>query len=222
MANRGGPRLSIGSRARLGAVAMVLLLAGATGATHAAEIKTSGHLDVPGSEAVMAVCTDPVVQHVLNQDFRLAKRSGPPHLVTVTINVRVLGPGSSLDSIAPGDPAAVRLLHALGAHPPLGDTGSAPVNQYSNLAREQATMPLDSLTQQFRYGQAMRQTMSGPGASPYENIPQNQIYPTAIIARATIAGSPSVLHVAALVEPGDDVRMAKQLVAEEIADAILH
>lgn len=222
MADRSSPRVSLGARARLAGAALAILIAAAPGAARAAEVKTSGHLDVPASEAVMAICTDPVVQHVLNQDFRLSKRSGAPHLVTVTINARVLGPGSSLDSIAPGDPAAIRLLHALGAHPPLGDTGTAPVNQFSNLARQQATMPLDSSTQQFRYGQAMQQTMSGAATSSYENIPQNQMYPTAIIARATIGGSPSVLHVVALVQPGDDLRMAKQLVAEEIADAILH
>ena len=75
----------------------------------------------------------------------------------------------------------------------------------------------------FRYGMAAQQMMNGAAApSPYGDMPQNQMYPTAIIARATIAGSPASLHVVALVQPGDDVQTAKKLVAEEIANAILH
>jgi hypothetical protein len=226
MADRSGPRIPLAAtRGRAGAFIIAAALAIALGASaaRATEIKTSGHLEVARTEAVMAICTDPIVQSVLNQDFALARRSGPAHLVTVTVNARVLGPGASLQSVAPGDPEAVGLLRALGAQPPLGDTGSKPINQYANAVRQQATMPQDPLTQSFRYGLAAQQMMNGAAApSPYGDIPQNQMYPTAIIARATIAGSPASLHVVTLVQPGDDVQTAKKLVAEEIANAILH
>jgi hypothetical protein len=226
MADRSCPRLPLAaSRGLLAAAALAVAmeLALGAGAARAAEIKTSGHLDIPPSDAVMAICTDPVVQSVLNQDFRLAKRRGPTQLVTVTVTVRVLGPGASLQDVAPGDPEAVGLLSALGAQPPLGDTGNKPIDQYANLMRQQATMPLDPMTQQFRYGQAARDMVSGPAApSPYDSIPESQIYDTAIVARATIAGSSASLHVVALVHGGDDVQTAKKLVAEEIASAILH
>jgi hypothetical protein len=202
---------------------LAVTLACGGGVARATEVRTSGHLDIPATDAVMAICTDPVVQTVLNQDLKLAKRTGPAHVVTVTVNARVLGPGASLQSVAPGDPEAEALLRALGAQTPLGDTGDQPINQYANLARQQATMPLDPMTQQLRYGQAMEQSLSGaPPGSSYDAIPQSQMYPTAIIARATMAGSPAALHVVALVEPGDDVRTARKLVAEEIASAILH
>jgi hypothetical protein len=226
MADRGGPRVPLAAvrgAPLAAALAVALAIALGAGAARAAEIKTSGHLDIPPTDAVMAICTDPVVQSVLNQDFRLAKRSGPTQLVTVTVNARVLGPGASLQEVAPGDPEAVALLGALGAQPPLGDTGNKPINQFANQIRQQATMPQDPITQRLRYGQAAQQMMSGASApSPYDSIPQSQIYDTAIVARATIAGSASSLHVVALVHGGDDIQTAKKLVAEEIASAILH
>jgi hypothetical protein len=224
MADRSGPRIPLAAARRTaGALALTLAIVLGVGVGRAAEMKTSGHLDIPPGDAVMAICTDSVVQSVLNQDFRLAKRTGPTQLVTVTVTARVLGPGASLTDVAPGDPEAVGLLRALGAQPPLGDTGNKPINQYANLIRQQATMPQDPMTQQFRYGQAAQQMMSGASApSPYDSIPQSQIYDTAIVARATIAGSAASLHVVALVHGGDDVQTAKKLVAEEIASAILH
>ena len=57
--------------------------------------------------------------------------------------------------------------------------------------------------------------------SPYDNIPADQMYQTAIVARASILDSSTEFKVVALVNPGEDVRTAKKLVAEEIADAIL-
>jgi hypothetical protein len=210
-------------RSAIGAAALAVAIALGAAPARAAEIKTSGHLDIPPADTVMAICTDPVVQSVLNQDFRLAKRTGPTQLVTVTVTARVLGPGASLQDVAPGDPEAVGLLSEMGAQPPLGDTGNKPINQYANVIRQQATMPQDPMTQQFRYGQAAQQMTSGPSApSPYDSIPESQIYDTAIVARATIAGSSASLHVVALVHGGDDVQTAKKLVAEEIASAILH
>jgi hypothetical protein len=225
MADRSSARVPLAAaRVRLVAAALGAALAVGVGTARAAEIKTSGHLDIPPTSAVMAVCTDPVVQNVLSEDFRLAKRTGPMQLVTVTVNARALGPGVTVQNLAPGDPEIATLLKALGAQPlPLGDTGNQPTDPYAIDARRQATMPEDPLMQQFRGYQAAQRAMGGANApSPYESLPQDQIYDTAIIARATIAGSPHALRVVALVHPGDDVRMAKKLVAEEIANAILH
>jgi hypothetical protein len=47
-------------------------------------------------------------------------------------------------------------------------------------------------------------------------------YDTIIVARASLNGKPEELTVVAVVHPGEDERDAKKLVAEEIANAILH
>ena len=58
--------------------------------------------------------------------------------------------------------------------------------------------------------------------TPYDNIPKNQIYDTVIVARASFEGAADELKVVAVVHSGDDARRAKELVAEEIANAVLH
>jgi hypothetical protein len=47
-------------------------------------------------------------------------------------------------------------------------------------------------------------------------------YDTIIVARASLNGKPEELTVVAVVHPGEDERDAKKLVAEEIANAVLH
>jgi hypothetical protein len=198
------------------------------GLAAAAEVRTAGKLGVPQGASVVAVCTDPVLQNVLNDDLIVGQRerqaAARELTLTVTVSQRLLKPGVSLADVAPGDPTVAKLLKAAGAQPlPLGDTGSEPSEDpYDVEARRQATMPDDPLTSQLRSYQAMQQAMRAQmGASPYDNM-ANQIYDTAIIARASLGGSATEFKVVAVVHAGDDLRAAKKLVAEEIANAVLH
>ncbi len=207
-------------------VAIVATCAGAP----AAEIRKTGKLEIPANVGVVAICTDPVVQNVLGDAIRVARRANapdPPESVTltVTINQQLLAPGVSLNQLFPGDPSMVELLKAAGAEaPPLGDTGDAPsADPWETQARAHALNPLDPATENFRNYQAMRNQMSGANApTPYDSIPKNELYDTVIVARASIEGSFDQLKVVAVVHSGDDPRKAKILVAEEIANAVLH
>jgi hypothetical protein len=210
----------------MAALAVCAIAAALTaGRARAAEVKVLGHLDVPRGAQVMAVCTDPVVQSILNDDLRLSRNPAATRTVTVTVTVtsRVLSEGVSLADVSPGDPSVAEMLRELGAKPPpVGNAGNESPDVYAELARRQATAPEDPLTQQFRQYQAMRQNFSAGQTSPYSNIPKSEIYDTAVIARATLDTGPAELKVVELVHPGDDVHQAKELVAEEIANAILH
>ena len=196
----------------------------------AADVRTAGKLDLPAKAGVVAICTDPVVQNVLTDALRAARRSSAPDpsemvTLTVTVNEQVLAPGVSLNQLFPGDPSMVELLKAAGAEPPpLGDTGNAPsADPYEIEARRRALNPQDPLTERFKSSQMMQQMLSGANApTPYDSIPKNEIYDTIIVARASIEGSLDQLKVVAVVHSGDDPRKAKALVAEEIANAALH
>jgi len=198
------------------------------GSAHAAEIKMAGKLNVPANVSVVAICTDPVVQNVLNEDLRAARPgqlSNPddPVTITVSVNQQMLAPGISLNQMFPGDPSMVELLKEAGAEPPpLADAGNQqPVDPFAQQARQQALAPEDPVTEQFRAYQARRNAL-GNGPTPYDNIPKDQIYDTVIVARASLEGAADELKVVAVVHSGDDVRRTKELVAEEIANAVLH
>jgi len=187
----------------------------------------SGKLNVPANASVVAICTDPVVQNVLNEDLRAARHGQPSNpensvTLTVTVNQQMLAPGISLNQMFPGDPSMVELLKEAGAEPPpLGDSGTQPIDPFAQEARRQALAPEDPVTEQFRAYQARRNAF-GNGPTPYDAIPKNQIYDTVIVARASLEGAPDELKVVAVVHSGDDTRRAKELVAEEIANAVLH
>jgi hypothetical protein len=193
----------------------------------AAEVRTAGKLNGPKDATVAAISTDPVVQNILNEDLRIAQRGRQTtREVTLTVNVtqKLLKPGVSLADVAPGDPAVADLLRDAGAQPlPLGDTGSDKnIDPYDVEARRQATTPDDPVMSQFRSYMATRNAMGErAGASPYDKM-ADQIYDTAIVARASLGGSASEYTVVAVVHAGDDLRTAKKLVAEEIANAVLH
>ena len=210
------------------AIAAIAIVVAICGFAHAADIKMAGKLVVPANVGVVAICTDPVVQNVLNEDLRAARHglaSNPENSVTLTVTVsqQLLAPGVSLNQMFPGDPSMVELLKAAGAEPPpLGDSGDQPSDLYAQQARRQALSPDDPATEQFRAYQASRQAMSGSSAlRPYDNIPKNEIYDTVIVARASLEGAADELKVVAVVPSGDDARRAKELVAEEIANAVL-
>jgi hypothetical protein len=82
--------------------------------------------------------------------------------------------------------------------------------------------------QQMRQYQATENAMSGlsmmgtMGGVPLGRGDPAKQYPTAIVARVTSSGHDGSLTVAALLNPGENVRDAKELIAEEIANHILH
>lgn len=210
------------------AVAPLAIALAIAGSAHAADVKMAGKLNVPANVSVVAICTDPVVQNVLNEDLRAGRHGEPSNpdnsvTLTVTVNQQMLAPGVSLNQMFPGDPSMVQLLEQAGAEPPpLADADNQqPVDPFAQEARRQALAPEDSVTEQFRAYQARRNAM-GNGPTPYDNIPKDQIYDTVIVARASLEGGTDELKVVAVVHSGDDVRRAKELVAEEIANAVLH
>jgi hypothetical protein len=217
-------RVRIGGHRAIAALAIAVAIGGFA---HAADVKMSGKLNVPANASVVAICTDPVVQNVLNEDLRAARHGQPSNpensvTLTVTVNQQMLAPGVSLNQMFPGDPSMVELLKEAGADPPpLGDSGSQPIDPFANEARRQALSPDDPVTDQFRAYQARRNAL-GNGPTPYDKIPKNQIYDTVIVARASLEGAADELKVVAVVHSGDDARQAKELVAEEIANSVLH
>jgi hypothetical protein len=230
MANRSGASISVktgGQRIRC-TLAVLASIAALAGNAHATEIKMAGKLSLPPGAGVIAICTDPVVQRILNEDLRGARRgiASDERMVTLTVTVseQLLKPGVSLNQMFPGDPSMVELLKAAGADAPaLGDTGDQPIDPYETEARRGALTPDDPITAQFRNYQARQQAARGVHArTPYDSIPENQIYSTVIVARASLEGAPDQMKVVAVVQSGDDARRAKELVAEEIANAILH
>jgi hypothetical protein len=208
-------------------IAAIAVAVAIGGFAYAADLKVLGRLPAPANASVVAISTDPVVQSVLNEDLRAARRgrpSNPENLLTltVTVNQQMLAPGVSLNQMFPGDPSMVEMLKEAGADPPpLGDTGNQPIDPFANEARRKELSPDDPLTDQFKAYQARRQAFED-GPTPYDKIPKNQIYDTVIVARASLEGASDELKVVAVVHAGDDARRAKELVAEEIANAVLH
>jgi hypothetical protein len=214
--------------ARYRAVAGFVLALAICTSVHAADIKIAGKLAAPANASVIAICTDPVLQSVLNEDLRAARRGQPSNpdttvTLTVTVNQQMLAPGITLNQMFPGDPSMVELLKEAGAEPPpLGDSGDQPaVDPWANEARQQALSPDDSVTEQFKAYEARKMAMNR-GPTPYDKIPKTEIYDTVIVTRASLEGSTDELKVVAVVHSGDDVRRAKELVAEDIANAVLH
>jgi hypothetical protein len=209
------------------AIAAMAIAAAIAGSARAADVKMAGKLNVPANASVVAICTDPVVQNVLNEDLRAARHGVPSNpdnsvTLTVTVNQQMLAPGVSLNQMFPGDPSMIELLKEAGAEPPpLADAGNQPIDPFAQEARRQALAPDDPMTEQFKAYQARRNAI-GNGPTPYDDIPKNQIYDTVIVARASLEGAADELKVVAVVHSGDDVRRAKELVAEEIANAVLH
>jgi hypothetical protein len=218
--------------ARIGA-AMLLgaLIAIRVSMVSAAEVQTDGKISVPQTAPVFAVCTDTVVQETLEQDFLDAHRSpdsghGPPVTVTVTVNEKLLKPGVVLGDLGPGDPFVIaKLMRAAGTDPPpIGDTGDKPLDPYSEAARRGIMDPNDPM-QGLRNYQAFKnaaQQPEGPRFGANGNASDEDLYDRVIVARATVGGSPDQLMALIVVHPRDDVRSAKELVAEEIANSILH
>jgi hypothetical protein len=240
---------------------MVLVSAVARGSS--IQVKKTGKLNGSGDAALMVFCPDRIIEQVLSQDFRVAKRAATAESkavlsLTVTATQQALRPGISLGQVAPGNPEVADLIKAAGAvPPPLGDTGDRP--DQAAVAREvmqrHLQQPSDSplshiLSGEFgsqpppcSQGQAgtrcvdptpqpkpdrpgytgdLADYLNRANSNGLTNRQDDSAFDTVVVARASLAGSPDELTVVAVVHPGDDVNDAKKLVAEEIANAVLH
>jgi len=216
-------------------LAGIALVAGilVAGTAMASELRSNGKLDVPADVALVVVSTDPIVQRVLSEDIAAARRTAALDTkaltLTVTLNQRTLQPGVSLADISPGDPEMAALLKAAGAKAPaLADTGSSRTDPYAAVAGAQARNATETATQQL-------DRMSGysqlPGFfshyNPKKFLPSGNgdagdIYDSAIVARTVLSDGRGELAVVAVVHPGEDPRAVRKLIAEKIANALLH
>jgi len=210
---------------------LAVMMATLAGVAIASDVQTDGKISVPQTAPLFAICTDPIVQQTLVQYFSGAHRGpnsghGSPVTVTVTVNEKLLKPGVVLGDLGPGDPWVIaKLLRAAGTEPPpIGDTGNKPLDPYSEAARRQILDPNDPMMGLRNY-QTFRNEMRRPQEprfGPNGNATDEEIYDRAIVARASVSGSPDQMMAVVVVHPRDDLQTAKELVAEEIANSILH
>ncbi len=210
---------------------LAVLMATLAGVAIASDVQIDGKLSIPQTAPLFAICTDPIVQQTLEQDFSGAHRGpdsghGAPVTVTVTVNEKLLKPGVVLGDLGPGDPWVIaKLLRAAGTEPPpIGDTGNKPLDPYSEAARRQILDPNDPMMGLRNY-QTFRNEMRRPQEprfGPNGNATDEEIYDRAIVARASVGGSSDQMMAVVVVHPRDDLQTAKELVAEEIANSILH
>ncbi len=211
---------------------MILLAGGAT-PLWALQVKSAGTLKVPAGSPLFAISTDPTMEHVLDQDFRAQRRMGSansanPVTITVNLSQRLLMPGVSLGQLAPGDPLVVaKLLQEAGEQPPpIGDTGSQPSDPIkAEMIQQQMTPDADPMMQAYRQYQATDQVYGNAGAPRFGRhgmAGPAQIYDTIIVAHATASNSSDQITLVAVVHPGENIRMAKELLAESIVNDILH
>ena len=244
-------------------VSIALALTASVGRASSIQVKKSGKLNGSGDAALMVFCPDRVIEQVLSQDFRVARRAATAESkavlsLTVTTTQQALKPGISIAQVAPGNPEVADLIKAAGAvPPPLGDTGDRA--DQAAVAREviqrHMRQPSDSPLSHILSGEfgsqpppcAEGQAGTGcvdptpqpkpdqPGytgdladylnranANGLSNRENDSAFDTVVVARASLSGSPDELTVVAVVHPGDDMNDAKKLVAEEIANAVLH
>lgn len=216
----------------LAGIALVAGMAVAATAV-AAELRSKGKLNVSAGTPLMVVSTDPIVQRVLSEDIAAERRTAGADTkaltLTVTLNQQELRPGVSQADIAPGDPEVAALLRAAGAKAPaLTDTGSSLTDPYAAVAGTQARNATETATQQLDRMTGYSQL---PGFFsqydpkkflPSKNGGRGEIYDSAIVARAVLSEGHGELVVVAVVHPDEDPRELRKLIAEKIANALLH
>jgi hypothetical protein len=200
----------------------------------AGEPQIDGKISVPQNAPLAAVCTDPIIQRTLEEDFRGGHRAigtlvgtpGNPVTVTVIMTEKLLKPGVVLRDLGPADPFVVaKLLRQAGTEPPpIGDTGDQPLDPYSESVRRQFFRPDDPM-RNFRDYQDMKHAAErpeGPRFGANGNAKDEEIFDHAIVAQASATGTSDQMTALLVAHPGDDIRTAKELLAEEIANSILH
>ena len=246
-----------------------------------AQVKSAGKLRAPVEAALEVIATDPVLQEIISQDFRAARRApngsqSQTATLTVTMTQRVMAPGMSLTDVAPGDPNAIALLKQLGVAPvPFNDAGGAPSTKGQPGA--QSPRQASDIQSYVQQGTAQEPSQGGTGPMPFmpampfgampygampyggmplgnampmgpqtpftpqtygpplpygQNYPSNpsspsnrelsRIYDTILIARARIDPGAGELTVVAVSNPGENLRDLKEMVAEEVVNAVLH
>lgn len=216
----------------LAGIALVAGMAVAATAV-ASELRSKGKLDVSADVPLVVVSTDPIVQRVLSEDIAAARRTAAVETkaltLTVTLNQQTLRPGVSLADIAPGDPEVAALLKAAGAKAPaLEDTGSSRTDPYAAVAGTQARNATETATQQLDRMTGYSQLPGFfPQYDPKKFLPSGnndagEIYDSAIVARTVLSEGHGELVVVAVVHPDEDPRELRKLIAEKIANALLH
>lgn len=178
-----------------------------------------------------------------------ASKRGPNLTLTVTLVSRQLTPDLSPDAVAPGVRATAALLRAAG-WVPLTDTAAAsptmqgPVSKSIQEYMSQGNNlmgngmmgngmmgPGQPTTVQQIYQLSNPPSTSGTftelpryvGSQIYQpNTPAPTTYDTALVAHAVLSNGAGDFTVLAVVHPGDDLEATKKLIAERIANAILH
>src|SRR5690349_23792733 len=167
MADRSGTRISMnGSRPKTLPAIFAAAIFAIASRVLAANVQLAGKIAVAPGAPLAAVCDDPVIQNVLNEDFHGAHRDdgpGTPVTVTVTIRDKLLKPGTVLGDLGPGDPWQLsNLLRQAGTEPPpVGDTGTRMLDPYSASVQRQLMQPNDPM-QGFRDYQNMRNAFNTP------------------------------------------------------------
>jgi hypothetical protein len=226
----------------LGCTVLALLLA-APGSARAVQLRTAGVLAVPPQTPVIPVSTDPVVQRVLNDELHGGSAAGQartPVTLTVTLETHALGPGMSVSDLAPGDPEVAGLLRRMGINVPvLAEVQGEGVDPYAAIAKREALAPNMSAMDQIRNAGANGQVPLGPGGpmSALSMMPFGSMQPsygaasgprqaqatlgTVLVSQAVLSTGGRPLTIVALLNPDDDVREAKKLIASNIVSAVL-
>lgn len=213
-----------------------------------ATIKSAGALTAPPASSILALATDPTIQETLSDDFAAqrhpASKPGPSLTLTVTLVSRQLTPDLSPDAVAPGVRATAALLRAAGWVPltdaaAAGPTMQAPVSKsiQEYMSQGNGLMGNGMMTQgppttvQQIYQLSNPPSSSGGftelpryvGSQIYQpDTPGRTTYDTALVAHAVLSNGAGDFTVLAVVHPGDDLEATKKLIAERIANAILH
>ena len=134
---------------------------------------------------------------------------------------------SCCGDLGPGDPWLIaRLLRAAGTDPPpIGDTGrqarSIPMRRRRGARSMDPNDPMLRLRNYQNFRNEMRRPQE-PRFGPNGNASDEEIYDRAIVARAYSRRLTRSDDGGDRRASGDDVHSAKELVAEEIANSILH
>jgi hypothetical protein len=212
-------------------------------------IKSAGSLSVAPNSSIIAIATDPTIQETLSEDFSSQRhgvsKPGPELTLTVTLVSRQLTPDLSPDAVAPGVRATAALLRAAGwvpltdaaaAGPAAQEPVSKSIQEYMSqgnglMGNGMITQGPPTTVQQI-YQLSNPPDSSGGiselpryvGSQIYkpDSSDQQQTYNTALVAHAVLGNGAGDFTVLAVVPPGGDFEAAKKLIAERIANAVLH
>jgi len=215
----------------------------------ATTIKSAGSLTTAPNSSIVVIATDPTIHDTLSEDFNAQRRReskpGPDVALTVTLVSRQLTPDLSPDAVAPGVRATAALLRAAGWVPLTDEAAAGPTPQepvsksiQEYLSQGNSLMSNGMMTQgPPTTVQQIYQLSNPPDSSGgFTELPryvgsqiykpevgdQPQTYDTALVAHAVLGNGTGDFTVLAVVHPGDDLEAAKKLIAERIANAVLH